>query len=323
MTTDDEYAATVVAIRAGDVAGLQRLLADNPGLASSRLGGIAKGRTPLHVVCDWPGYFPNGPRVATLLIEAGADLNDRGTDDDHGGETPLHWTASNDDADVASVLIDAGADLEIPDGSIGTPLENAIGYRCWHVARLLVASGARVDALWHAAALGMLDRLEELLADDDKCTPEKISQAFWHALFGRATSGIGDLCSIMVRIWIGSRTTPMELRSTRRVASGPARTTLLSGSRALEHARRRDRSDDRGGQIDGTAKWPVSLRARSQIELEHKCSSSEVRASSTAKSPSEDSIAVRTERQLEEELTDDQHDHVGKSDPRSRDPLHA
>ncbi len=184
MTTDDDYIATIVAIRAGDVAELQRLLADNPGLAASRLGGIAKGRTPLHVVCDWPGYFPSGPRVATLLIEAGANLNDRGTDDDHGGETPLHWTASSDDVDVASVLIEAGADLEIPGGSIGTPLDNAIGYGCWHVARLLVDRGARVDALWHASALGMLGRLEELLVDDEKCTPEKISQAFWHACSG-------------------------------------------------------------------------------------------------------------------------------------------
>ena len=33
---------------------------------------------------------------------------------------------SNDDVDVAEVLIDGGADLEAVDGSIGTPLENAI-----------------------------------------------------------------------------------------------------------------------------------------------------------------------------------------------------
>jgi hypothetical protein len=52
-----------------------------------------------------------------------------------------------------------------------------------------------------------------------------------------------------------------------------------------------------------------------RLELEHKCSLSEVPASFTGKSSSEDSKAVRTERRLEEELTDDQHDHVGKSDP--------
>ena len=182
MTIDSEYTETIAAIRTGDVAGLQRLLADNPGLAASRLGGVAGGRTPLHVVSDWPGYFPNGPAVASMLIEAGAELDAR-TDGTHG-ETPLHWTASSDDADVARVLIEAGADIEVPDGSIGSPLDNSIGYSCWNVARLLVASGARVDALWHAAALGLLGRLEELLGDEAEGTPEKISQAFWHACAG-------------------------------------------------------------------------------------------------------------------------------------------
>jgi len=96
------------------------------------------------------------------LLDAGADPNI-----DSGGdrpETPLHWVASNDDVDVAVVLIDGGARLDTPGGSIGTPLDNAIGYGCWHVARLLVERGAPVDGLWHAAALGMLTRLEELLS---------------------------------------------------------------------------------------------------------------------------------------------------------------
>ncbi len=183
MTDDGRFRAAIEAIRVGDLAGLRHLLAEHPGLAGSRLGGLAHGRTPLHVVSDWPGYFPNGPLVAHLLLAAGADPDARSTDDGPG-ETPLHWTASSDDADVAAVLIDAGADLEAPDGSIGTPLDNAIGYGCWHVARLLVASGARVDALWHAAALGRLARVEELLTDPAESTPEKISQAFWHACSG-------------------------------------------------------------------------------------------------------------------------------------------
>jgi hypothetical protein len=75
--TDSQNIDAVTAIRAGDVAKLQRPLADNPGLAASRLGGIAKGRSPLHVVADWPGYFPNGPQVVRILIEAGADPNAR------------------------------------------------------------------------------------------------------------------------------------------------------------------------------------------------------------------------------------------------------
>jgi ankyrin repeat protein len=180
MTTDSEIKNVIATIHAGDLATLQRLLADNPGFAASRLGGIAKGCTPLHIVADWPGYFPNGPKIVRMLIEAGADPNARDPDQPRS-ETPLHWAASSDDVDVASALIDGGADVETPEGSIGTPLDNAIGYACWHVARLLVQRGAKVDKLWHAAALGMLDRLEELLAGPSGIEPEAVSQAFWHA----------------------------------------------------------------------------------------------------------------------------------------------
>ncbi len=183
MATDSVIIDTIAAIRAGDVAVLQRLLADNPGLAASRLGGSAKGRTPLHVAADWPGYFPNGPRIVRVLIEAGADPNARDPEKPRS-ETPLHWAASSDDVDVAAALIDGGADVETPGGSIGTPLDNAIGYACWHVARLLLQRGAKVDKLWHAAALGMLDRLEELLAGPTGRDPEALSQAFWHACAG-------------------------------------------------------------------------------------------------------------------------------------------
>jgi ankyrin repeat protein len=44
---------------------------------------------------------------------------------------------------------------------------------------LLVTRGARVDRAWHAAALGMRDRLETILGSDP--TAEDVSQAFWHA----------------------------------------------------------------------------------------------------------------------------------------------
>ena len=85
--------------------------------------------------------------------------------------------------DVAVVLVENGADLELPGGSIGIPLENAIGYGCWHVARLLVSRGAKVDKLWHAAALGKLERIEQLLTERP-APPGVLSQAFWHACSG-------------------------------------------------------------------------------------------------------------------------------------------
>jgi ankyrin repeat protein len=174
----------LLAVRGGDLDLLRPLLSENPDLASARFGGSGGTSTALHFVTDWPGYFPNGPDIVHLLIDAGADPNalttGRGSETPGpGSETPLHYAASSDDVDVAAALVDRGADLETPDGSIGTPLDNAVGYACWHVARLLVIRGARVEKIWHAGALGMLDRLDELLVPEIE--PEQISQGFWHA----------------------------------------------------------------------------------------------------------------------------------------------
>lgn len=193
-STDPGALGLVAAVRTGDVARLRRLVEERPELARAELvSPNGSTRFALHLVTDWPGYFPNGPAVVRVLVDAGADPNARRTRPgsapdparvEPGSETPLHWAASSDDVDVAASLIDAGADLEAPHGSIGTPLDNAIGYACWHVARLLVARGARVDKLWHASALGMLDRLEELLAGPPEPSPEEVSQACWHACAG-------------------------------------------------------------------------------------------------------------------------------------------
>jgi hypothetical protein len=178
----DPLATELTAIlKSGDLAGLARLLRNQPELAAVRMldrhGADGGWRTPLLALTDWPGYFPAAPRAVTMLADAGADPNDATGGD--SPETPLHWAASSDDRDVAAVLIDIGAHLDTPGGSIGTPLDNAIGYGCWNVARLLVQRGAPVNALWHAAALGMLDRVYELLSEGPD--GDTISQAFWHA----------------------------------------------------------------------------------------------------------------------------------------------
>ncbi|MBV8983873.1 MAG: ankyrin repeat domain-containing protein [Acidimicrobiia bacterium] len=168
----------LLAVRGGDVDAIRRLLDAHEGLATARIEARGGTRAPLHLVADWPGYFPRGSEIVALLVEAGADVDARTTGRGKG-ETPLHWAASSDDVDVAEALIDAGADIEAPDGSIGTPLDNAVGYACYHVAHLLLSRGARVERPWQAAALGLLDRLGVLLGDSPD--PNAVSQAFWHA----------------------------------------------------------------------------------------------------------------------------------------------
>jgi hypothetical protein len=183
--TDPAAVRLTEAIRSGALDELGRLLAEQPELAKARIAGRRGGwRTPLHIAADWPGYFPNGPAVVRMLIEAGADPSAPG--DEGLSETPLHWAASSDDVDVAAALIDGGADIEAPGASIagGGPLGNAVGYGCWHVARLLVARGARVDSLWQAAALGLAERVVELLGADPPPTQEDLDEAFWQACHG-------------------------------------------------------------------------------------------------------------------------------------------
>lgn len=132
------------------------------------------------------------------------------------------WTASSDDVDVAVALIDGGADLETPGGSIGTPLDNAVDYACWHVPRLLAARGARVDKLWHAAALDMLGRVEDLLVPG--IGQEQISQAFWHACVAGQRRAAERLLNAGADLnW--SRTMRTGQRWTPQPGSGLARTT--------------------------------------------------------------------------------------------------
>jgi len=114
-TDEPLAAAAVTAIRTGDVTALTRLLADNPGLATTRLGDddpSGMSRTLLHVATDWPGHFPNGPATVAALVAAGADVNARFRGPHT--EIPLHWAASSDDVAVLDAVLDAGADIEAP-----------------------------------------------------------------------------------------------------------------------------------------------------------------------------------------------------------------
>jgi hypothetical protein len=169
------------AIHGGDLDGINRLLADNPGLSTARIVG---SRTMLHMVADWPGHFPNGAAVVTALIAAGADPNARALG--RWPETPLHWAASCDDVEVIDALLDGGADIEAPGASIadGTPLDDAVGYGQWRAARRLVERGAKVEKLWHAAALGIMSFVEQQFAGDAKPAPEAVNDAFWQACHG-------------------------------------------------------------------------------------------------------------------------------------------
>jgi ankyrin repeat protein len=176
--------ALVDAIHAGEVERLRELITENQDLASARLMDDKGGSsTSLHAATDWPGYFPNGPQIVSILIGSGADPN-LPVEGSWHAEMPLHWAASSDDVEVARALIDGGADIEATGASLGggTPLDDAVGYGCWQVARLLVERGAHTD-MGQAAALGLMSRVQELVAADPP-TPQELADAFWGACHG-------------------------------------------------------------------------------------------------------------------------------------------
>ncbi len=97
-------------------------------------------------------------------------------------QTPLHWAASSDDVEALDALLDAGAHIEAPGtfNGVGGQLDNAVGFGQWAAARRLVERGARTN-LWHAAAIGLTDRIEELFAGDSLPPREAVTEAIWQA----------------------------------------------------------------------------------------------------------------------------------------------
>ena len=176
----ERAAAAVEAISSGDTRTLKRLLREDSNLANTR---IDDKRTLLHVATDWPGHFPNNTETIAELIASGADVNAEFVG--RHSETPLHWAASSDDVGAIDVLLDHGANIEARGSVIGdgTAMSDAVAFGQWQAARRLVERGAQTT-LWQAAALGLMDRVDEYFKGIPLPAPDEITNAFWCACHG-------------------------------------------------------------------------------------------------------------------------------------------
>jgi len=176
----EQAAEAIKAISSGDTKSLKRLLSQNSNLANTR---VDDQRTLLHIATDWPGHFPNNVETIAALVSSGADVNAPFAG--RHSETPLHWAASSNDVGVIDVLLDHGANIEAQGSVIGggTPMSDAVAFGQWQAARRLVERGARTT-LWQAAALGLMDRVDEYFKAVQPPTPDEITNAFWCACHG-------------------------------------------------------------------------------------------------------------------------------------------
>jgi ankyrin repeat protein len=80
--------------------------------------------------------------IARMLIDAGADLD---VQDTWGSDTPLHDAAFFGRVEIARMLIDAKADLDVQDKDGRTPLHYAAGYSDVEIAKMLIGAGADLN----------------------------------------------------------------------------------------------------------------------------------------------------------------------------------
>jgi ankyrin repeat protein len=107
-------------------------------------------------------------RVRELLDRDSTLVNAKGPHN----KTPLHWAAEKNHAELAQLLIGAGADLNAEVSWGMAPLQWAANMGSRDVAEILLASGAHPQLnLWCAAGLGMLEEVKSFFAGPDILQP--------------------------------------------------------------------------------------------------------------------------------------------------------
>ena len=149
----DPFVRAYRAIEAHDVDGLAALLGEWPDLVREQgtngndLLGMASA------TCD--------ERLVRVLLERGADV----TRGNVHGWTPLHQAAYSDLPAMATLLLDAGAQVDVPArGAGGTPLVVALFWGNRATAELLAERGVHPRNLRTASGLGRLELIDEVLA---------------------------------------------------------------------------------------------------------------------------------------------------------------
>jgi ankyrin repeat protein len=126
------------AVKKGEAARASELLSTTPTLLHFR---NAEESTPLHHAA-WKGHA----EVATLLLDAGAELNAQSANTHYGG-TPLHCAAHGNQSAIVKLLIERGADLHAQSCNGRTPLEETEFHKATTAANVLKRAGATAGSV--------------------------------------------------------------------------------------------------------------------------------------------------------------------------------
>lgn len=178
---DATTSAFFAAVRARDVAAIDRMLVEHPALVDARCPGDNR---LLGVV--WTDHNraepvpPGDPRsstalhhaavngmadVAATLLAHGMDPDVGGYDNNHAFTVPIVLAAWEGNVATVRVLLEGGADPNLDPSHVCTAIVTAAGHGRGDKVALLLAHGAQ-PGIHTAARLGMVERVEQLLAAD-------------------------------------------------------------------------------------------------------------------------------------------------------------
>lgn len=123
----------IKAAKKGDVEKAKLLLSGDAGLIEAR---DSDGSTALHCA-TWRGH----QAMVVFLLSAEADVNSHNKNE-HYGTTPLHAAAHANQAKIAEMLIEHGADVNAQDMNGKTPMHHTTFHKAKAAAKVLQKHGA-------------------------------------------------------------------------------------------------------------------------------------------------------------------------------------
>lgn len=179
------FEAAAEAVIDGDLAALERLLAEDPELVRARSTRRTCFDPPVHraTLLHYVGANgleahrqrtpPNAPEIALALCEAGAEADALAGFYGIGCATlsllasSSHPAEAGVQSELVEILLDHGAAIEGRGEKWGSPLATALLFGCMDAAETLVRRGARIDSVSVAAGLGRAQDVARLLPEAD------------------------------------------------------------------------------------------------------------------------------------------------------------